>query len=204
MVLTQEEADQIKEQLSEQLINFPEDKRDAIQDKIFSMSPEELEDFLEQNELSKKCVFCSIVSGNVPSFKIAEDSENIAILELNPVSRGHTLVVPKKHSESLPQSSKEFAEKVALIIKTLNPKDIRLSPTKILGHPIIEVIPIFGGEKDRKKASEKELAEIQQILVQETSKENKKTDENQKKTADTPSEEKREAVVLPKLKPRIP
>ena len=47
------------------------------------------------------CVFCRIVSGKAPSRKVYEDSEYVAFLDIQPFSRGHTLVCPKKHGETI-------------------------------------------------------------------------------------------------------
>jgi histidine triad (HIT) family protein len=47
------------------------------------------------------CIFCKIVAGKIPSFKIFEDEKVLAFLDINPVSRGHTLVIPKAHAENL-------------------------------------------------------------------------------------------------------
>jgi histidine triad (HIT) family protein len=47
------------------------------------------------------CIFCEIVAGKIPSFKIFEDEKVLAFLDINPVSRGHTLVIPKAHAENL-------------------------------------------------------------------------------------------------------
>ncbi len=43
------------------------------------------------------CIFCQIVSGKLPSYKIYEDGEFIAILDIFPKTKGHTLVIPKQH-----------------------------------------------------------------------------------------------------------
>jgi histidine triad (HIT) family protein len=43
------------------------------------------------------CVFCSIVAGTIPSYKIYEDSQYLAFLDIEPKGVGHTLVIPKKH-----------------------------------------------------------------------------------------------------------
>jgi histidine triad (HIT) family protein len=43
------------------------------------------------------CIFCKIVSGELPSFKIVEDDYTLTFLDLFPVSDGHTLVIPKRH-----------------------------------------------------------------------------------------------------------
>ena len=46
------------------------------------------------------CVFCDIISGNIPSSKVYEDDDVLAILDLSQTTRGHTLVMPKKHYEN--------------------------------------------------------------------------------------------------------
>lgn len=51
--------------------------------------------------MTDDCVFCKIINGEIPSHKIYEDADMIAILDANPVSRGHTLVIPKKHVETI-------------------------------------------------------------------------------------------------------
>ena len=43
------------------------------------------------------CLFCKIVSGKIPSYKIYEDELVYAFLDINPDSNGHTLIIPKKH-----------------------------------------------------------------------------------------------------------
>lgn len=43
------------------------------------------------------CIFCKIISGSIPSYKIFEDDRFLAFLDIMPVVPGHTLVVPKKH-----------------------------------------------------------------------------------------------------------
>lgn len=43
------------------------------------------------------CIFCKIIKGEIPCYKIYEDDEFFAFLDINPKNLGHTLVVPKKH-----------------------------------------------------------------------------------------------------------
>ncbi|HUT83969.1 MAG TPA: HIT domain-containing protein, partial [Thermodesulfobacteriota bacterium] len=43
------------------------------------------------------CIFCKIIKGEIPSFKVYEDEKVFAFEDINPISEGHTLVVPKKH-----------------------------------------------------------------------------------------------------------
>ena len=47
------------------------------------------------------CVFCGIVSGDVPSVKVAETASTYAFMDINPANDGHLLVIPKQHSTDL-------------------------------------------------------------------------------------------------------
>ena len=75
------------------------------------------------------CIFCKIVKGEIPSFKVYEDDNVLAFEDINPVSEGHTLIIPKNHAENLFEiSSQDLAavqtasQKIAKAIKqALNP-----------------------------------------------------------------------------------
>jgi histidine triad (HIT) family protein len=47
------------------------------------------------------CIFCKIVRGEIPSFKVYEDERVYAFADINPISDGHTLIIPKAHAENL-------------------------------------------------------------------------------------------------------
>ena len=47
------------------------------------------------------CVFCKIVAGELPAEKVAEDERTVAFMDINPATRGHLLVVPRKHARDL-------------------------------------------------------------------------------------------------------
>ncbi len=49
----------------------------------------------------EECVFCRIIQKELPSFEIYSDSYVLALLDINPVSEGHTLVIPRNHSDNL-------------------------------------------------------------------------------------------------------
>ncbi len=51
--------------------------------------------------MKNNCIFCAIAAGEIPSKKVYEDDEVYAFLDINPASEGHTLVIPKAHSEGL-------------------------------------------------------------------------------------------------------
>ena len=51
--------------------------------------------------MKNDCVFCGIAEGEIPSFKVYEDEQVLAYLDINPFAKGHTLVIPKAHSKGL-------------------------------------------------------------------------------------------------------
>ena len=129
MALTDEQSQQIKERLLKQLSNFSKDKREQITQQVNTMTPNQIEDFVKQNQLThlegQQCIFCSIISGNTLALRIAENENNIAILEINPLTKGHTLIVPREHSSKIESSSQELAKETKeKLQKKLNPKRI--------------------------------------------------------------------------------
>ena len=53
------------------------------------------------------CVFCAIVAGEAPAIRIYEDDDFLAILDIRPFTRGHTLVLPKRHTVDLTDTPPE-------------------------------------------------------------------------------------------------
>jgi len=47
------------------------------------------------------CVFCKIIAGTIPSHKVFEDANTVAFMDINPVTEGHVLIVPKEHCVNL-------------------------------------------------------------------------------------------------------
>ena len=47
------------------------------------------------------CIFCKIIEGKIPSFKVYEDDKVFAFEDINPIAQGHTLIIPKVHAENL-------------------------------------------------------------------------------------------------------
>ncbi|MFY1067838.1 HIT family protein [Enterococcus sp. AD013-P3] len=66
----------------------------------------------------KDCIFCKIVAGEIPSYKVYEDEAVYAFLDLSQVTKGHTLVVPKKHVTDI----FEYDEKLAAAVFARIPK----------------------------------------------------------------------------------
>jgi len=80
------------------------------------------------------CIFCKIISGEIPSFKLHEDEQTLAFMDINPAHEGHALVIPKVHAPDLlsiePDSLAAVAvtaRKVARAVNaTLSPQGINL------------------------------------------------------------------------------
>ncbi|KAM0694168.1 hypothetical protein Q7P36_006295 [Cladosporium allicinum] len=51
--------------------------------------------------MAAACIFCKIIKGEIPSMKLFESDKTYAFLDINPLSRGHALVIPKHHGEKL-------------------------------------------------------------------------------------------------------
>ena len=61
------------------------------------------------------CVFCAIAAGVAPAIRIYEDDNYLAILDIRPFTRGHTLVIPKQHSVDLTDTPPEPLAEMATI-----------------------------------------------------------------------------------------
>jgi histidine triad (HIT) family protein len=66
------------------------------------------------------CIFCKIITGEIPSYKVYEDDSVIAFLDINPVSEGHTLVVPKDHFEKFDECSDSVSEAIGPRIRKIS------------------------------------------------------------------------------------
>ena len=58
------------------------------------------------------CIFCEIIKGNIPSKKVYEDDKVLAILDISQITKGHTLVLPKKHFDNFLDIDDEYTNAV--------------------------------------------------------------------------------------------
>ncbi len=80
------------------------------------------------------CIFCKIIAGEIPCFKLYESADTLAFMDINPANEGHALVIPKEHSEDVHavsgaaiSSPVSPAKTIAAAIeKTLSPDGINL------------------------------------------------------------------------------
>ncbi|NLD38286.1 MAG: HIT family protein [Desulfatiglans sp.] len=67
----------------------------------------------------ENCIFCKIIKGEIPSFKVYEDENVYAFEDINPISEGHTLVIPKRHAQDLWEIDAESLVAVHLASKKI-------------------------------------------------------------------------------------
>ena len=73
---------------------------------------------MEEN--MESCIFCKIISGEVPCHTIYEDDEVIAFLDVSQDVYGHTLVVPKKHVKNILDCDEELLNKVMAVVQKIS------------------------------------------------------------------------------------
>jgi len=126
-------------------------------------------------------IFSRIVKGEIPCYKIAEDEQFFAFMDINPVAVGHTLVIPKREDDYIFNLEDDeigammvFAKKVAKALEKAVPcKRIGVAVIGLeVPHAHIHLIPISQeGDMDFKKEhvhmSEEEFLEVQKRIVEQ-------------------------------------
>jgi histidine triad (HIT) family protein len=181
---SKEQILKLKNQVMAQIDStFPEEKKQQAIDQINSMNDEQFLVFLKQNNLIKdqdnedseesenKTPFRLIVEEKIPSYKIDENKEAIAVLEINPISKAHILIIPKSpviESNKLPKTAFSLAKKISKKITTkFKPKEVLITSANVLGETIINIIPKYSNENinsERKPSSKEDLEELHHEL----------------------------------------
>ena len=114
-----------------------------------------------ESDMATDCLFCKIIRGELPSYKVYEDDTTMAFLDIHPVNPGHTLVIPKAADtrnifdiDSADwMATTETARKVAhMLEKALAPDGVNIMMNnrphagKVIDHPHIHVIPRHKGD----------------------------------------------------------
>lgn len=131
------------------------------------------------------CIFCSIVSEEIPSLRVYEDENHLAFLDIFPAALGHTLVIPKKHSSDIHDIS--AAEYGALAARAKDVADLiqqrlaidgvtvmqmnRAAGWQSVFHTHFHVIPRFTADNLKQPwspsaASQDELSKIHSRIIQ--------------------------------------
>lgn len=107
------------------------------------------------------CIFCRIIAGEIPSHTVYEDDDALAFLDINPATRGHTLVIPKQHAPDIFGISPETlsavtraAQRVAQNMRsTLQPDGVNVlqnngpAAGQVVFHYHVHLIPRWDGDR---------------------------------------------------------
>jgi histidine triad (HIT) family protein len=173
MTLTQEEISELKSQLKSQISHLPPDKQKEAIAQIDAMSSQALETMLEQQRSSPgQKIFRMLVSGEIPSVKIGENSHAIALLSTKSISVGHTIIIPKEPVKSppeLPKDALSLAGEISKkILSNLKAKSVEEQVEVAFGEAVINLIPVYENplslKSPRKDRSLEELEKIKTSL----------------------------------------
>ena len=163
----------------------PEEQQGKFQELMKDYSPEEQKEIIEQLTGGNKqeCPFCSMVEGKIPVKKIYEDERVIGILDINPATKGHIIVFPKKHASVLSQLDNDVVGHIFQVANMLSGAvfdlvgaegtNIVVANGAIAGqrgpHVIVNVIPRFKDDKvsiawQGNQADENELEELREKI----------------------------------------
>ena len=177
--LTKEQLEQIQEYIQ----SLPEEEREPKLKEIMSQFEQE----------PQQCPFCLMSEGKIPTTKIYEDSNFLAVLEINPANKGHTLLFTKRHIKSFSEFNPEECENIGKIIRKINLAltslcegiNILDSEGKISGqkfdHFVINFIPRIKDDSVKiiwqgKTSDEKELGKIKEVIIEGIPKEKPKSE----------------------------
>jgi hypothetical protein len=146
MALSKQEIQDAKNQLLQQIQHLPEKQKKQAIIEINKLSPEAISEMVSQQVKPQK-IFRKIISQEIPSVKIKESPEAIAVLSVKSISKGHTLIIPKIPAikkENISEKIFKFSEEISnLLIEKLKAKEIRLETQELFGEIVINLIPIY-------------------------------------------------------------
>ncbi len=158
-----------------------------IQDAVQDLPPEEQEKkaremIAEINpEALQQCPFCLMVEGKIPTTKVYEDEQYLAVLEINPANPGHILLFPKRHvalyTELTHQEVEDLGRLAQVLLQALGKlfpaANIHVDSGEQAGqrfpHVVIQLIPRHAGDKVQfawqgSKATSEELAKLKEAI----------------------------------------
>lgn len=106
------------------------------------------------------CIFCKIVNGEIPSYKVYEDENFLAFLDISQTTKGHTLVIPKKHFDNLLSLDDDISTQIFPIVKRISESVMKVTNAKGINilnncgeaagqsvmHFHIHIIPRYGND----------------------------------------------------------
>ncbi len=123
----------------------------------------------------ENCLFCKIIKKEIPSYKILENDSLYVFMDINPISNGHLLIIPKQHVVTVLDIKKDFITEALEIIKEklypllkaqLNIDGLTITQNNFLGQDVkhyhIHLIPKYN--KDNNYYEKKDVEEIYNML----------------------------------------
>ncbi len=106
------------------------------------------------------CIFCKIAAGEIPSVRVYEDDRVLAFMDINPLSKGHLLIIPKAHAATIYEITEDdflavmsATHKLAAAVKkALNPDGINLlqlngrAANQVVPHLHMHIVPRWSGD----------------------------------------------------------
>src|SRR5574344_955526 len=126
------------------------------------------------------CLFCKIIKGELPSRTVYEDSQVKVIMNINPNSKGHLLIIPKKHYTDLTEISKEdlahvneISVKMSKLVEDKLGADgvalvVTYGETQAIKHYHLHVLPHYPGEgqfKEKMDVTDKDIEDVYNQLM---------------------------------------
>lgn len=108
------------------------------------------------------CIFCKIINGDIPSYTVYENDYVKCFLDVNPISMGHTLIIPKKHFKDVYDITEEYISEIhkaskiilELLDSKLKPNGYRLVQNngnlQEVKHYHLHIIPNYISKEDNK------------------------------------------------------
>ncbi|MCL4398681.1 MAG: HIT domain-containing protein [Candidatus Parvarchaeota archaeon] len=168
----------------------------------------------------EKCVFCMIASKKVPAKEVYEDQMIMGVLDINPASKGHVIMIPKKHYNNIyeiPQD--EFLQYVSVaravgyaILLSLAPNNVEMLYTKeltkgsITPHALIHLIPRYNDDTINHVWQPQKMEESDFVAIENAIKsaiEKVKAAETQKPAKPAVEEQKKPENGVKEVKPQI-
>lgn len=106
------------------------------------------------------CIFCKIINNEISSYKIYENDMVLCFLDINPLSSGHTLIIPKKHFKNISDIDSKYLSSINdatkyvynLLMSKLGPDGIRIVQNngicQEIKHYHVHLIPVYNGMLD--------------------------------------------------------
>ena len=124
------------------------------------------------------CIFCKILKGDIPSYKVYEDDSFIGILDINPSAKGHVIIIPKNHAANIFELSEKYAKEIFVVAKKIaeaikkayQPDGINIlqnngeAAGQTVFHLHVHVIPRYKDDTIKIEWEPKEMEDLEKVL----------------------------------------